>query len=178
MRIFWRLLWLALAGGLAFWLWTVFFPSEEQQVRKHLAQTAKAASFSGTEGTLSQIGGVTEFIGCFTPDVELDFDLPRQGRVTVQGRDEIMAIAAQVRRYTSALKVEFLDVSVKLAQDHESASAVLTARAEIPTDKDFSVQEMKFTLKRINRRWIINRVETVKTLSFLPRLYPFLRHVA
>jgi cytoskeletal protein RodZ len=169
MKNFWRILILAVLGALGFWLWTVFFPNDEKLIRKHLADAARAASFSGSPSPLAQLGSVAELSTFFSPDVELDFEVPRRGHFTLQGRGEIMAVATRVRNETSALKVDFLDVTVKLGEDRESATAVLTARAQVPGERDFSVQEMKITLKKTKRRWFIHRVETVKTLSVAPQ---------
>lgn len=165
MKFIKRILLLAVLGALGFWVWTVFFPNEERIIRRHLAETAQAASFNGTQSPLAQLGSVAEFSGFFSPDMELDFEVPGRGHFTLQGRGEIMAAAAQVRERTTALKVDFLDVTVRLNDDRQTATAVLTARVKVPGEQDFAVQEMKFTLKKIKRRWFIHRVETVKTLS-------------
>ena len=68
------------------------------------------------------------------------------------------------RTALAGLNVEFLDVSVSVGPDQESATANLTAKAKVPGE-DFMVQELKFTLKKIQGAWLILRVETVKTLS-------------
>ena len=62
------------------------------------------------------------------------------------------------------LTVEFLDINVTVGPDQKSAVANLTAKAKVPGE-DFMVQELKFTLKKIQGAWLILRVETVKTLS-------------
>jgi hypothetical protein len=167
MRIVWRVVMAVLVGALGYWLWIYFFPNDKKLIQRQLAETAETATFSGSESPIAQLGRLGKLAGFFTTDVELSFDAPREGRVTIRGRDEIMAVAARVRDRSGALKIEFLDVSVSLAEDRESATVMLTARAQIPGQSDFSVQEMKFTMKKIKRTWFISRVETVKTLSNL-----------
>jgi hypothetical protein len=54
---------------------------------------------------------------------------------------------------------------VTVAPDKQSAVANLTAKGNVPGDKDLLVQEMKFKLKKVGRSWYIQRIETVKTLS-------------
>ena len=88
-----------------------------------------------------------------------------QSQRTLTGRDEITQAAMGARSGVSALKVEFLDVTVIVGPDRQSAVADLTAKAQVPGDKDFTVQELKFTLKKMDGEWLITRVETVKTLS-------------
>lgn len=165
MRLLGRFLLLAAAVALGCWLWGLAFPNEERLIRRHLANTARAASFGRQEGALERIGNIAELSGCFTPEVQVHFDVPRQGQFSLEGRDQIMGVAAKLREYTSSLKVDFLDVSVVLDPGRESATATLTARAETPTDRDLFVQELKLFLKKQNRRWLIRRIETVKTLS-------------
>ena len=169
MRIFWRIVGVALLVALGYWLWTYYFPNDEKLIQRHLAETAATASFTGDESPISRLTTLGKLAGFFTTDVELSFDAPREGRVTIQGRDEIMGVAARVRDRSGQLQIEFLDVTVRLAEDRESAIVMLTARARVPGQRDNSVQEMKFTMKKIKRDWFIHRVETVKTLSHLPK---------
>jgi hypothetical protein len=149
----------------ALWLRSVFFPSAETAIRKHLARTARAASFIANELPMDQLRNIGEFSQCFSPDVEVKFESPGSGSWSFSGRKALMAAAAEARAKATAAKVEFLDASVVVAPDHETATADLTVRATIPGDRDFVVQEMKFYLKKFGRAWLIIRAESVKTLS-------------
>ena len=64
-----------------------------------------------------------------------------------------------------SLSVEFLDINIILGSDKSTAVANLTARAKVTGEKEYLVQELRFILKKIGRAWLINRIETVKTLS-------------
>ncbi len=89
------------------------------------------------------------------------------GRVehTFSSRDEIMQAAAAAYSALNGIKVEFLDVNVMVGADKQSATAGLTLKAQAAGDKDFIAQEMKFTLQKIDGKWLITRVETVRTLT-------------
>jgi hypothetical protein len=63
------------------------------------------------------------------------------------------------------LKVKFPDINVTVAPDKQSAVADLTVEANISGERDPMVQEMKFTLQKIDGKWLITRVETVRTIS-------------
>jgi hypothetical protein len=52
MKLLLRAVLLAALLALAWWLWTVFFPSPEKAIRKRLAALAQAASFKSNEGDL------------------------------------------------------------------------------------------------------------------------------
>lgn len=157
------LLVLLLAAGL--WLWSVFFPSPQKAIRRHLEKIARTASFKATEGAVERIGNIAEFGNCFSKEAEVQFEMPGGGNQTLAGRNEIMRAAGLARTYGSALQVELLDSILTVAPDRQTATVDLTVRARIPGDRDFFVQEMKLHLKKIGRAWLIVRAETVKTLS-------------
>lgn len=164
MKIVWRLVALAVLATVAFWLYTIFFPSPEKLIRRRLTQVEELASFEKGEGLIPRALSLQKLGECFAPEVEIVLDW-REGEHVVAGRQEILERAAAVRQAFQALKVEFLDKTVSLAADGESADVALTARVRVPGDKDFFVQEMKFSLKKIDGEWLVIRVETIKTLS-------------
>jgi len=149
--------------ALGVWLWTVLCPGPERIIRKRLAQVARAASFGPNEGTLSRLANVAQLAGYFSADIEVKIEALGRGQHTFSGRDEITQAALAARSAAGALNVEFLDVGMTMAPDRQSAVADLTAKAAVPGQKDFEVQEMKFVLKKINGEWLITRAETVKT---------------
>jgi len=167
MKLARRIISLLALVGLGLWLWSVFFPSPEKVIRKQLAGVARTASFRGNEGPLARAGNIAELAGYFSADAELIFDIPDHGPATLNGRDDITRAAAGARTTFPALEVEFQDISVKLSEDRQSAVADVAVTGRIPGERDFFVQEMKFTLRKINRNWLIIRVESVKTLSFI-----------
>ena len=67
--------------------------------------------------------------------------------------------------HLGSLKVEFPDVSVTVAPDKLSAVADVAVKVQAAGEKDFHVQEMKFTFQKIGGDWLITRVETVRAPS-------------
>ena len=147
------------------WFWSVLFPSPERIIRKRLAEVARAVSFVPNEGTVAKLMNVERLASRFSPDVEVRIDVLGGGHFTLNGRDEITQAAMAARSQLNSLAVTFLDVNVALGLDKQSAVVDLTAKATVPGRKEFEVQEMKFTLKKIDGAWLITRVESVKTLS-------------
>ncbi|TAK93261.1 MAG: hypothetical protein EPO07_18325 [Verrucomicrobia bacterium] len=165
MKIVLRLVALAGLIALAIWLYTVFFPSAEKQVRTHLLATAVAAGFPAHEGELARAANLAAFIGCFADPVELKVSLPYGERAQELGRDELLQAGNYARNQLGSLKVQFLDITITVAPDKENASADLTVRGSTPGDANYLVQEMKFDLRKIKGRWLINRVETIRVLN-------------
>src|SRR6267143_1000044 len=165
MKIAVRLLLLAALLAAGVWLWTILFPSPEKLIRKRIAAVARLASFSGGEGLVKQGLRVQSLANCFGEKVEVMVDLPGNLHHELAGRSDIASSAALARQNLSWLKLELLDPNIVLSPDKNSAEVNLTLRVRFPDQKDFIVQEMKFNLQKIDREWLIIRIETVRTLS-------------
>jgi hypothetical protein len=165
MKIVLRLVLLAVVIAAGVWLWTILFPSPENIVRKRLAQAAAEASFKSGENPLVSAARAESLTGFFSTNVEVNINVPELGRHDFVGRDEIMRAAAGARSAFGSLKVEFPDMNVTVGPDKLSAVADVTVKVQAAGEKDFAVQEMKFTFQKIGGDWLITRVETVRTLS-------------
>ena len=159
-----RVILLAALVALGFWGWHVFFPSPEKVIRKRLGELAKTASFSSQEGLLAKAWNASVLGEFFTPDVQVTLDVPGLQQ-TFTGRGELQGAAGYARSVVGSLSIEFPDIKVTLAPDHASAVVNLTAKGKVPGQKDFYLQELRLRLIKIKRDWIINQVETVRTLS-------------
>ncbi len=165
MKIILRLVLLAALIAAGVWLWTILFPSPEQIVRKRLVQAASEASFDSGENPLIIAARSENLAGRFGTNVEININVPEFGQQEFVGRDEITQAAAGARMELSSLKVEFPDVSVTVAPDKLSAVADVAVKVQAAGEKDFNVQEMKFTFQKIGGDWLITRVETVRAPS-------------
>ena len=161
----WRLIVVIVLAGLGYWGWRVWFPSPEQVIRKRLTELARTASFSGSEGTLVTLAYARGLTAFCTPDVEITIDIPGYSRETINGQGELLQAAAGARTRLNGLTVQFFDILVNVAPDRNSATAELTARADVARERDFYVQELKFKLKKVDGKWLIFQAETVKILS-------------
>jgi hypothetical protein len=150
--------------ALGIWSWGIFFPSPEKVIRKRLGELAKVASFSSKEGLVAKAWNANMLADYFTEDVEVTVEIPGSQH-TLSGRAELMQAAAGARSAVSSLSIEFPDIKVTLAPDRTSAVVNLTARGKIPDDKDYYLQELRMRMVKVKRDWLINQVETVKTLS-------------
>jgi hypothetical protein len=151
--------------GLGVWGWFIFFPSPEKVIRSRLNNLAKTVSFEPKDGIISRGYSAEKAAGFFTTDVEVSVDVRGIEPMTFSGRDEIQQRAMAAAHMLRGLKVEFLDINITLGPDKQTATANLTAKWTIPGDREFNVQELNFKLKKVDDKWLIYRVETVKTLS-------------
>ena len=137
MKIVFRLLLLAAVAVACVWLWTVLFPGPEKIIRKQLASVAAEASFTAGENPLLMANRAKNLASRFGTNVEININLPKRGQHGFLGRAEITQAAATMHSKFGSLKVEFLDVSVTVGPDKQSATADLTVNAQSDTDKDF-----------------------------------------
>ncbi len=165
MQKFIRLLLAAAVVALAIWGWWVLFPSPERAIRSRLKNLAEIVSFDAKEGTISKGYKAQKLTDYFPVEVEITIDVRGYPAQNVTGRDELMRGLLYAQSRLNGLKVQFMDMNVKLADDKLSAVVNLTAQADFAGDHDLNVQELNFTLKKVEGRWLITKIETVKTLS-------------
>jgi hypothetical protein len=159
--------------ALGLWCWRVFFPSPEEMIRKRLGELAKAASFSSKESLLAKAWNASALGEFFTLDVQVTIDVPGTQH-TISGRDELLQAAVGARSEGGSLSIEFPDIKVAVAPDGNSALVNLTAKGKVSRQNEIYLQELRVHMTRIKRDWLINQVETVKTLSLNrpERLHP------
>jgi cytoskeletal protein RodZ len=165
MKLIVRIVLVVALAALGIWLWTVLFPNPEKVIRQRLTELARTASSSSGESDLARLAAARSLAGFFSTNVEFQVELPELARRDSMDRDEITQAAFAARSRVGGLKVKFPDINVTVAPDKQSAVADLTVEANISGERDPMVQEMKFTLQKIDGKWLITRVETVRTIS-------------
>jgi hypothetical protein len=160
-----RLVVLAAVAALGFWLWTVFFPSPEKVILKKVAGLAATASVNADDSNLTRAGKVASLVSYFTTDAEIVLNIPELANRTFSGRDEIRETALAGYASIRSLNLQFLDASVRLGADKQTADVSCTAKVDAGDRRDFGVQELHIQFKKVDGTWLIFRIETVKTLS-------------
>ena len=159
-----RVILLAAFVALGFCGWHVFFPSPEKVIRKRLGELAKTASFSSQEGLLAKAWNASVLGEFFTPDVQVTVDVPGIQH-TISGRDELLQAVVGARSTVSSLTIEFPDIRVSVAPDKQSAVVNLNAKGKVSGQREAYLQEFRLRLIKVKRDWLINQIETAKTLS-------------
>ena len=165
MKIVLRLILLVIVLAIGFWLWTVFFPSPEKIVRKHLANIAQDISFSADENGIIKIAHANSVADFFASNVVINIDVPGHEQQTITGRDQVTQAALVSRQQFTSLDVKFPDVVVTVAPDKNSASADVTAEVTISGNHDQIIQEFQFSFQKVNGQWLISEVKTIPPVS-------------
>lgn len=165
MKVVFRLALLAVLAGLGWWLWGVCFPSPQKVVLKRMAALAETVSFEAGSSSVSRALKAANLIDFFAVDAEISVDTPELGTHALSGRDEIREAGNGGFATLTSLKVSFLDTTVHVGPDQQTADADCTLRVFVGAEKDFGVQEMHFQWKKMDGAWQITRAETVRTLK-------------
>lgn len=162
-RVAKSILWVT-ALALVLWALTQLIPSEAKRIQKRLHYVAGLITHAGKDGTLARMGRLDALRGCLTADVEVALEAPGLGSHTLHGRDEVLAQASAVVLAGVGVNVQFDDIVVKLTDRHD-ATADLTATVTVTGERDFGLQELRFTLRKVEAKWVISRVQSLKTFE-------------
>lgn len=165
MKMIFRLALLAAVAALGFWLWTIFFPSPEKAVLKKISGLAATATLRAEDSNLIRAAKAANLAGFFAADARIILNVSDLPNRTLDGREEIRETALGGFANTRVLNVKFLDASVRLGADKQTADVDCTAEVNAGDRKDFGVEELHFQFKKTDGDWLITLVETVKTLS-------------
>ena len=150
--------------ALGIWAWRALFPSPERVIRSRVLSLAKTFSYDRNEGTIAKAYNTSKLLDFFTLDVEIFVELRGYRPETINGRDDVIKAAGGARAYFPEMKVKLPDINVTLSADKLTAVANVTATISGLGDQDW-IQEMNILFKLVDKRWVIYRVETVKTLT-------------
>ena len=149
---------------LGIWSGGALFPSPEHLIRKRLIELAAIACITPNESMLTKLAKSQKLASYFAMDAEIEIDLPGKFPQSLSGRNDILRGAASARNYVASLKVQFLDISVKVASDAQSGIAHFTVKADLPGEGTPQVEELQADFKKVDRDWLIQRVTNVPTL--------------
>ena len=142
--------------------WRLLFPTPERVIRKRLAALAQTASSSSKASGLARAYNSQKVAGYFTTDGQIVINISGF-QATLTGREEMLA-ALMARPQAGGFTVEFGGIEVTVAPDNNSAVVNLTAKVNMPSERDWNPQELKLVFQKIDGAWLISRLETVKTL--------------
>ena len=145
--------------------WRIFFPHPEKVIRRRLTELASLLSFGSKEGQLAKALNAQKAAGYFTDDTEIVVELSGYGSMKINGRNDLSQAFLAARSQLPTVEVSSCDMNVTLAPNKQAAVVNLTAKGRVPSNRDLQVMELKVSLKLVDGKWLIRKVETVKTLS-------------
>ncbi len=159
-----RLFFLLIAALLAVGLFFFLFPNQEKEVKKQLNRLSRYASKQQDEPTLTSLTKSARIGKLFADTCILKINNPRiEGSFSPK---EIMDRITMARNAFADLNVSFYDIDIQFPAK-TTAEAVLTMRllGKLGHEDFADVQEVRFNLKKTERKWLINGVEFIEVLE-------------
>jgi hypothetical protein len=152
-------------GLVGYWLYGKLFPGDEKVIRALIANAATTASFQPGEGNFARMKAVSDLMGYFTPDVSISLEgVPSEGR-EIDGIGQLRELAVAARTRLRSADVSFSDVYVEVDSGGETATARVIGHAQISGMDQPWYQELKVSLRKLDGKWKVARVGSVKGLT-------------
>jgi hypothetical protein len=131
---------------------------------KRVVETARASvSWDGRESELEQLAAIGRLTGCVTHNVEVQIDILGGPSGSLSGVDDLKPAILAARRQMPLVNVSILDMDVIL-RDDTHARVELTANFTTDKPKEINPQEFALSLRKINGSWLIEKIESIRTL--------------
>jgi hypothetical protein len=138
-----------MVGGITYRYW----PSDERSIRRHLSNLAEALSFPSPESGEARLTRIAVLREYFAPDVRVRLD-DRE----LTSRDEIIGLLSRFQPPPGGVNVEFVDITIALADDQESATVTLTAKLSSTNSNGESTLDERVTdvtMRKLDDDWVI-----------------------
>ena len=153
---------IVLAAGIAAYAW---WTGPERQIRRVLASIAERVSHDGPLQGVAAASAAAGLHGHFAADVVIEAGRPFG---PMKGRDAVTAAAARILMVTPALRLEFVDTTISVAPDGQSATVDCTAMATIKDrtgQESVDAREVMMIWALVDGNWVIRTVKTVDVLE-------------
>jgi uncharacterized protein DUF4440 len=138
-----------MVAGIAYRYW----PSDERAIRRHLSNLAEALSFPLSETDEERATRLAVLREYFAPEVRVNVD----GR-EMTTRDEVLAQLTAFRPPPGGIEVEFVDITITLAPEADTAAVTLTAKMSSTNASGVSTLDQRvadLTMRKIDDDWVI-----------------------
>jgi len=156
-------LWVALAltGAVALWVW---MPSDERRIQKLLARLTSEINEPAQGSALANLAAANRFADLFAPGFQVRVNVPGAPDLNLSARSELIQAYVDAKNQRRSIQAELLDPrTIQLAA--EEAVVEATARAQVSGESELFVAELRFTLVKVDRRWRIRDVESIRTFE-------------
>jgi hypothetical protein len=131
-----------------------YWPSDEREIRRHLSNLAEALSFPLAETAEERITRTEVLREYFAPDVHVRLD-DRE----LASRDEIIHLLSQYQPPPGGVNVEFVNITVALAEGSQSATVTLTAKVgstDLNGAARLDERVADVLMRKIDNDWVIS----------------------
>lgn len=139
-------------------------PTDEQRIRKLLTRLAQEASVGSEDKPLTDLAAANRLADFFAPEFQVNVSGSGIPDLNVSERAELVQAILAARSRRQSIKAELLDPQV-IQLDPARAVVETTARVQATGEPDPFVEELRFTLVKIEGRWRVQKVENLRTFE-------------
>lgn len=165
MRVFGKLVLIAVVLALGYRAWMALFPDPKTAIRHRMEKLARVASFSPGQGALAEMANAEQLAGFFAEHAEVKVNIPGVESQDFGSRDEIAQAALAAHRSVKSVTARFTDMNISVVPAGTEAVVDLVFSADVGDDKNSILQVLEFKLKKIGGDWLITRVEALPDLK-------------
>lgn len=145
----------------------MIFPSEKTQVIRVLKRLAETLSVDSKTTVFAFANKIDNAIGFFTPQTVLQIKTSDGQTRTVTGRENLRSGLLAIKGMGSLeVKFDLQDTVVEIEADKTRATADTTATARGGNPEEFlEIIPLQFSLIKKDGKWLIEKVQTIDTLS-------------
>ena len=161
-----KIVYTLLIGGILWFSWGFFFPSEINKICKRLNSLAACLSFSSSGSYVMRMAAADSVRDFFSTNIVVNLDGVHARAEYISGRAEVMSILTTARTYLKELNVKFEDPQVEI--DESKTHAVMEVLTRITLDenrRDKIYQLIRMNWIKEGDKWRVERVDTLKMLG-------------
>lgn len=139
-------------------------PSDERRVHALLARMVHEINQESGRGAFSDLAAANRVADYFGPEFEIRINATGAPELDICDRSELIQVLLHARKSRRGVKIALLDPhTVRISKTNAVLEA--TGKAEVSGNTDVFVSELRFTLVKIDRRWRIRKVESIRTFE-------------
>lgn len=147
------------AAALYFWM-----PSDERRIHRLLTRLASEISTTAQGGTFAELKAANRVADLFAPEFQIQVNVSGAPELNLSERGELIQLFLNARSRHRSIKVDLLDPqTVRLGSREAVVEA--TGRAQVSGENEIWVAELRFTLVKVDGRWRIREVESIRTFE-------------
>jgi hypothetical protein len=140
------------------WIGSRLFKSDERVIRERLAKLAEAVSVRPNTSAFARLAGADKAMEFFTPDVTVQIE---GLEISVHDRADLREAMLAARGNLRAMEVSFSDIHLNFSGERSAAVAYLSAVARLDGQTNSFGRELKMSLRKTGRDWLIAQVESL-----------------
>ena len=146
-----------IVGGWFLYEW--MFPPLEVVLEKRVRALVALIPPTGKESMITQAIKASRIADYFAPNISIQLDGFSRWTDSVHTRNDLQGLVAGARANWPGATIDIAGVKVTVGDDRESALVQMGVVVKQPREPDPVAGEMRLYLKKIEKSWVIEKVE-------------------